>query len=89
VRRTLLSGGEDGAIELDYGYRIAVNDGESASGGIEGHRRWPCISFEAPHNTAILKARVQLGPHMEHLPSRKIDQLRMAIEGKNVVGADG
>jgi hypothetical protein len=80
---------EDRAIELDYSYRIAIDDGESVPGGIEGHGRWLRISFEAPHYTGILKTRVQFGPHMEHLPSRKLDQLQMAIEGKNVASADG
>jgi hypothetical protein len=83
-----LSGAEDGEIELDHGYRVAAGNGESIPGGIEGHRRRLRIPFEAPHNAAVLQARVQLGPHVEHLAGRKVDQFRVSVERKNVVGAD-
>jgi hypothetical protein len=77
-------GVEDGEIELDNCQCIAAGDGKSI----------PCASkaigggFETSHDAAILETRVQFGPHMEHIPSRKFDQLRMPIEGKYVVGAD-
>jgi hypothetical protein len=81
-------GVEDGEIELDNCQCIAVGDGKSVPCGIEGHRRRLRAPFETPHDAAILETRVQFGPHMEHVPSRKFDQFRMPIEGKYVVGAD-
>ena len=77
-------GAEYGMLELDDGNNVAVHDRKPFAGGINGHRRRPRVAVKAQHDAAVLKARLQLGPDMDDLAVRQIDQLWMPIERKDV-----
>jgi hypothetical protein len=79
-----LTGTQYGIIERDHGDSIAIYDREPFACRIAGHGRRLCFTVKAAYDTAVLKARLQLGPDMDDLAVRQVNQFWVPIERQNI-----